>query len=148
MPRCDSFGVSRGFADLRLYFFLFSGGYGYDSYNSYGGGYGGYGGGYGGRGGYGGGYGRPPRRGPPVRATEEEKKTSKNIWVGNLNYDTTENEIRELFEKCGRLVRVTVPLDRNGVKNKGFAFVEFEERKDAEEAFERYDGGLSEKHVN
>ncbi|KAI9016076.1 hypothetical protein DFJ74DRAFT_679428 [Hyaloraphidium curvatum] len=45
-----------------------------------------------------------------------------------------------MFEKYGPLVRVTVPMDRTGSRNKGFAFVEFEERKDAEDAFDKYDG--------
>ena len=45
-----------------------------------------------------------------------------------------------MFEKYGKLERVTLPLDRTLTRNKGFAYVEFESRKDAEDAFDKVDG--------
>lgn len=44
-----------------------------------------------------------------------------------------------MFERYGRIKSVTVPMDQVTNKNKGFAFVEFEDRRDAEEAFEKFD---------
>lgn len=74
------------------------------------------------------------------RVSDEEKKTSTCIWVGNLPYNSTESDIREMFEKYGQLTRVTVPMDRTGQRNKGFAFVEFETRKEAEDAYDKVEG--------
>lgn len=125
----------------------YGGGYGYDAWGPPGGGgwaggWGGpppYGGGWGGWGGRGGGPRRP--RGP--RGTEEERKASTCIWVGNLPYTATENDVRDIFERYAKLQRVTVPLDRTGSRNKGFAYVEFESRQDAEDAFDKVNGTVS-----
>jgi RNA recognition motif-containing protein len=48
--------------------------------------------------------------------------------------------MKDMFEKYGRLTRVTVPMDRTGTRNKGFAFVEFETRKEAEDAYDKVNG--------
>lgn len=45
-----------------------------------------------------------------------------------------------MFKKFGPIVKVTVVIDQYTGRNKGFAFVEYEERKDAEEALEQYNG--------
>jgi hypothetical protein len=72
--------------------------------------------------------------------TEEMKAKSSTIWIGNLPYGYTEEEVTEMFDKFGRLLKVTVPMDKYTGKNKGFAFIEFESRKEAEEAFEHFLG--------
>lgn len=50
------------------------------------------------------------------------------------------DKVAAMFERYGRLKSITVPMDINTNKNKGFAFVEFEDRRDAEDAFEKFDG--------
>ncbi|PKY25524.1 putative splicing factor SC35, partial [Rhizophagus irregularis] len=45
-----------------------------------------------------------------------------------------------MFERYGRLRKVTVQIDHYTGRNKGFAFVEFEDRRDAEDAFDKYNG--------
>ena len=45
------------------------------------------------------------------------------IYVGNLNFSTTEQAIRTLFEEHGEVTEVTVPLDRDTGRPRGFAFV-------------------------
>ena len=58
----------------------------------------------------------------------------KNIYVGNLNFLTTEHELRKLFETYGPVARVTMPKDRITGGSRGFAFVEMEEDAAADEA--------------
>ena len=48
----------------------------------------------------------------------------KNIFVGNLNFGTTEQDIRSLFEAYGSVDRVNIVTDRDSGQSRGFAFVE------------------------
>ena len=48
------------------------------------------------------------------------------LYVGNLPYDTTENDLRELFAKHGEVLSVAVVEDRDTGRSRGFAFVEME----------------------
>ncbi|CAO3699000.1 unnamed protein product [Rhizopus microsporus] len=85
----------------------------------------------------------PPKaraRRPVERGTEQDRKTSTTIYAGNLPYDFIERDVATMFERYGRLKSVTVPMDTVTNKNKGFAFIEFEDRRDAEDAFEKFDG--------
>ena len=52
------------------------------------------------------------------------------VFVGNLSFETTEAEVRELFEPCGRIVELRVPRERGGdggggERIRGIAFVQF-----------------------
>jgi RNA recognition motif-containing protein len=51
---------------------------------------------------------------------------SKKLYVGNLPYDTTENDLRELFAPHGEVLSVAVVEDRETGRSRGFAFVEME----------------------
>jgi len=62
------------------------------------------------------------------------------LFVGNLPYDTSESEIREFFAQIGPLSFVSLPVDRETGKLRGFAFVEYPDRNDAESAIRRFDG--------
>lgn len=48
------------------------------------------------------------------------------LYVGNLSYDTTEQDLRELFGQSGNIRSVTIPNDRMTGRPRGFAFVEME----------------------
>ena len=63
-----------------------------------------------------------------------------SIFVGNIPYSFEERDVVNLFERFGRLRQVSVPMDRYTRRNRGFAFVEFEQRPDAEDAFNKYNG--------
>jgi RNA recognition motif-containing protein len=52
---------------------------------------------------------------------------SKNIYVGNLSYNTTEGELRDLFAAHGEVHSVNVIEDRETGRPRGFAFVEMDE---------------------
>lgn len=62
------------------------------------------------------------------------------LYVGNLNYNTTENELRELFGDHGEVTSVAVITDRETGRAKGFGFVEFANDQDAKAAIAALDG--------
>jgi len=59
------------------------------------------------------------------------------LFVGNLPYDVTEAELRAHFAAIGPLSFIALPMDRDTGKPRGFAFIEFSARADAEEAMRR-----------
>jgi cold-inducible RNA-binding protein len=65
---------------------------------------------------------------------------SVRLFVGNLPYDATEAELRELFAPVGQLSYVTFPIDRESGRPRGFAFVDFGDRNQADEAIKKFNG--------
>jgi RNA recognition motif-containing protein len=63
---------------------------------------------------------------------------SVRLFVGNLPYDATEAELREHFSAVAPLSYVSLPTDRESGRPRGFAFVEFQDRAQAEEAIRRF----------
>jgi RNA recognition motif-containing protein len=59
---------------------------------------------------------------------------SKNLYVGNLSYDTTEDTLRALFAEHGEIESVNVITDRYTGRPRGFAFVEMETEEAAQKA--------------
>jgi RNA recognition motif-containing protein len=64
----------------------------------------------------------------------------KKLYVGNLPFDTNEEDLRELFEQHGPTASVRVILDRDTGRSRGFAFVEFESDANAQSALQALDG--------
>ncbi len=62
------------------------------------------------------------------------------IYVGNFGYETNEQELREAFEAHGQVQEVTVILDRETGRPKGFAFVEMPTSAEAEAAIGALNG--------
>jgi RNA recognition motif-containing protein len=62
------------------------------------------------------------------------------LFVGNLSYNTTEAELRTYFGAVAPPSQVVLPVDRDTGRPRGFAFVEFSERSDAEAAIQRFNG--------
>ena len=63
-----------------------------------------------------------------------------NIYVGNLSYQLTEDELRAAFETYGEVAEVSIIKDKYSQESKGFGFVEMPEQADAEEAIKQLDG--------
>ena len=63
-----------------------------------------------------------------------------NIYCGNLSYDITENDLQQLFEEYGSIVKVNIIKDRDTDRSKGFGFVEMEKQEDGEKAIKELDG--------
>jgi cold-inducible RNA-binding protein len=63
-----------------------------------------------------------------------------NIFVGNLNYQTTQDDLYSAFSQYGAVERVNIVTDRDTGQPRGFAFVEMTERRDAETAISQLNG--------
>ncbi|BAY15886.1 RNP-1 like RNA-binding protein [Anabaenopsis circularis NIES-21] len=63
-----------------------------------------------------------------------------SIYVGNLSYDVTENDITGVFSEYGTVKRVQVPTDRETGRLRGFAFVEMGTEAEEAAAIEALDG--------
>src|SRR5438445_7303369 len=64
----------------------------------------------------------------------------KNLFVGNMSFQTTEGELRALFEPFGQITRVHVAMDRETGRARGFAFVEMPNDEEAAKAIAALDG--------
>lgn len=64
----------------------------------------------------------------------------KNLFVGNLSFQTTESDLRTMFSPFGELQRVHVPVDRETGRARGFAFVEMTNDEEAKKAMAALDG--------
>lgn len=62
------------------------------------------------------------------------------LFVGNLSYSTSEADLRAHFGTVAAPSQVVLPVDRETGRPRGFAFVEFMERSDAEQAIQRFNG--------
>jgi hypothetical protein len=78
------------------------------------------------------------------RGTEEERSRSTTLYLGNLPFSYTERDVSALMERFGRVRKITVPIDSIRRHNRGFSFVEFEARPDAEAALTKYQGHVLE----
>jgi len=65
---------------------------------------------------------------------------SKKLYVGNLPFTTTEDELRGIFERHGSVDSVAVITDRETGRPRGFGFVEMSEPSAAEDAIRALDG--------
>jgi len=75
----------------------------------------------------------------PVRG-QKEGATVKNIFVGNLSFNTTEDELRQLFETYGQVDRVSILTDRETGRSRGFGFVEMTNAEEGEKAIAGLNG--------
>ncbi|KAL1498013.1 hypothetical protein ABEB36_008876 [Hypothenemus hampei] len=77
-------------------------------------------------------YGRPP---PRIDGMVSLK-------VDNLTYRTTPDDLRRVFERCGEVGDIYIPRDRFTRESRGFAFVRFYDKRDAEDALDAMDGRM------
>jgi len=62
------------------------------------------------------------------------------VFVGNLDFNTTRDEVQSLFAQVGNVRDVFLPNDRETGRPRGFAFVEYENDGDAAKAIEKFNG--------
>lgn len=74
-----------------------------------------------------------------------EKSTT--LYIGNLSFYTTEEQLYELFGRCGELRRIVMGLDRHKKTPCGFAFIEYVFRPDTEEAFRMVAGSKLDERI-
>lgn len=65
---------------------------------------------------------------------------AKKLYVGNLSFNTTEAEIRELFSQVGEIESIALITDRETGRMKGFGFVEMGSEEGCREAIKRFNG--------
>src|SRR3990170_6087439 len=64
----------------------------------------------------------------------------KNLFVGNVSFQTTDSELQALFEQFGEITRVQIMTDRDTGRSRGFAFVEMTSDEAAAKAIEALNG--------
>ena len=64
----------------------------------------------------------------------------KNIFVGNLDFNVTEEAVRTLFEQYGAVNSARIMTDRDTGRSRGFAFVEMENETEADQAISALNG--------
>lgn len=64
----------------------------------------------------------------------------KNIFVGNLDFNATEESVRSLFERYGAVNSARIMTDRDTGRSRGFAFVEMENESEADQAISALNG--------
>ncbi|HEY9642216.1 MAG TPA: RNA-binding protein [Coleofasciculaceae cyanobacterium] len=62
------------------------------------------------------------------------------IYIGNLSFQATEEDLKEVFAEYGKVSRVSLPTDRETGRKRGFAFVEMEEDAQEDQAIAELDG--------
>jgi cold-inducible RNA-binding protein len=65
---------------------------------------------------------------------------TKKLYVGNMSYDTTQEQIRALFTQAGEVTEINLITDRDTGRPKGFGFVEMATEEGSKEAIKRFNG--------
>ncbi len=65
---------------------------------------------------------------------------SMNLYVGNLSFDMTDEDLQQVFEEYGTVNKVNIIMDRDSGRSKGFGFVEMESSESGEKAVQELDG--------
>lgn len=65
---------------------------------------------------------------------------AKKLYVGGLPYETTEDELRDLFSKAGAVATASIITDRMSGRSRGFGFIEMANDDEADKAVEMFNG--------
>lgn len=65
-----------------------------------------------------------------------------NLYVGNLPFSTTEEDLRDMFGQHGAVLRASIVIDRETGRSRGFGFVEMESEDQANEAISALNGAV------
>ena len=84
--------------------------------------------------------GAPSHSGQHALAETEEYIIGTKLFVGNLNFKTTQSDVEDLFSEVGDIEEVFLPADRNTGRPRGFAFVTYADEDSARQAIEKFDG--------
>jgi RNA recognition motif-containing protein len=64
---------------------------------------------------------------PPQQQQQQQQQVKHDIFVGNLAFNTTEEQLHQAFSEIGTVINVRLVTDNESGKPKGFAFVEFKD---------------------
>lgn len=62
------------------------------------------------------------------------------IYIGNLSFQATEDDIRDVFNEYGEVTRISLPIDRETGRKRGFAFVDMADESKEDQAISELDG--------
>ena len=62
------------------------------------------------------------------------------LYVGNISFDTTEQDLEELFGEAGTVQSANIINDRDSGRSRGFGFVEMSSKEEADNAIEQFNG--------
>ncbi|MGD1904856.1 MAG: RNA recognition motif domain-containing protein [Leptolyngbyaceae cyanobacterium] len=62
------------------------------------------------------------------------------IYVGNLSFQASEDDLREVFTDYGEVSRISLPMDRETGRKRGFAFIEMKDEASEDKAISELDG--------
>lgn len=65
---------------------------------------------------------------------------SKRLYIANLEWDITDDQLRDFFKEAGMVTYARIIKDRDTQRSRGFGFVEFETDREADEAIKKFDG--------
>lgn len=74
--------------------------------------------------------------------------SKKKVYVSNLNYSITKDELRDFFSQCGEVLDISIPVDRDSGRSRGFAFVEFADEQNIQAAMQLAGQELKGRNVN
>ncbi len=77
----------------------------------------------------------PPRF---VQPSRHNPMNQNRLFVGNLSYETMENDLQDYFSQAGAVTSVNLMMDKMTGKSRGFAFVEFATSEEANKAVEQF----------
>jgi len=89
---------------------------------------------------------QPAKPSPPPKTTATKAPSDGRtgapigIYVGNLHYDASEQQVFLHFQQCGQVISVTIPKDLSTNNGRGFCFVKMATRESASTAIKRLDG--------
>jgi len=83
---------------------------------------------------------RVPQALVPRSAFLNAKENFYDIYVGNLSYSTTEDELRQLFAEFGSVDSAKLIMDRDSGQSKGFGFIEMSDNSGGQQAIEGLNG--------
>ena len=63
-----------------------------------------------------------------------------NLYVGNLNFNLSEDELRQVFEEFGEVSSVKIITDKYSGRSKGFGFVEYTKEEEGQKAMDELNG--------
>ncbi|CAL2031706.1 unnamed protein product [Caenorhabditis brenneri] len=70
----------------------------------------------------------------PPSLEEQKEIDARSIFVGNVDFGSTVDELEAHFNGCGTIARTTIPKDKHTHRQKNFAYIEFEEKESVEMA--------------
>ena len=77
---------------------------------------------------------------PETCGASDHERMNTKLYVGNLSFETTENDLKDLFAGCGPVAEVNLIVDRTTNRSRGFAFVTMTTEEGARAAIETLSG--------